>query len=101
MSTLVKISVALFVAAETFLVAAIGTASLPLAGGWALAAVVVGLLWWRAHGALARMVLSGVLVIACVVLATFEGLFFLPAVAVLFIAAASGRRHGHAVHVGR
>jgi hypothetical protein len=92
---------ALFIAAETFLVAAVGVASLPLVAGWALAGGVVALVWWLVRGSLARTVLSGVLMVVCVALTTLEGLFFLPAVAVLFIAAASGRHHGHVIHVGR
>lgn len=108
-SPLAKISTALFIAAEVFLLAGIGAASLPLVGGWALAGAVVACSWWLA-GPRLRVFVSAMLIVACLLLAVEEGLFFLPAAIVLFAAAATSRRArgthrshhthrpGHAVH---
>ena len=50
MSRVVKASVVLFVAAELAIFALIGVDSLPLLGGWALAALVVALCGWLVRG---------------------------------------------------
>ncbi len=97
---LVKISFALFLAAEAFVLVAIGASALPLAGAWALAALGVVVVARLVRSPLARVVLAALLVAACLVLTAEEGLFFLPAAAGLFAAAVAGRHHGRALHVG-
>ena len=100
MSVLVKISFALFVAAEVFVVVAIGASALPLAGAWALAAVGVVVVARLVHSPTARVALTALLMAACLVLTAEEGLFFLPAATALFAAAVTARRHGRLSRAG-
>ena len=100
MPMLVKISFALFLAAEAFVLVAIGASALPLAGAWALAALGVIVVARLVRSRLARVVLAALLVAACLVLIAEEGLFFLPAAAGLFAVAVAGRHHGRALHAG-
>jgi hypothetical protein len=100
MPILVKISVALFIGAEAFVLVAIGSASLPLVGAWALAALVVALVARRVRAPGLRVVLAALLVLACLAFAAEEGLFFLPAAVCLFVAAVAARHHGRAVPAG-
>lgn len=100
MPVLVKISFALFLAAEAFVLVAIGMPALPLVGAWALAALGVVVVARLIRSPSARVVLAALLVAACLVLTAEEGLFFLPAAACLFAAAVVERRHGHAVPAG-
>jgi hypothetical protein len=100
MPMLVKVSVALFLAAEAFVLVAIGVPSVPLAGAWALAALAVVVLAWLVRFPLARVILTALLMVACLVLTAEEGLFFLPAATCLFAAAVAARHHGHAVSAG-
>ena len=91
-----KASVALFLAAEVFIVAAIGRDALFVVGAWAIVAVVTVAVGLLVHGAAARIVLAALLVAACVLFAVELGLFFLPAAAALLAAAVSDQqRHGH------
>jgi hypothetical protein len=101
MATLLRISLALFIAAEAFVVAGVGAASLPVVAGWALAAIAIAVMWRRVHSSLVRVIVAALVMVACVLLVSFEGLFFLPAATVLFAAAVMSRRPGRAVHVGR
>jgi hypothetical protein len=102
MSTLEKISLGLFIGAEAFVLAAVGTASLPLVATWALAGAVVVALWWRVHAPLARVIMTALAMVGCLVMTVELGLFFFPAAVALFAAAVTGLHHtGHAVHAGR
>jgi hypothetical protein len=97
MPMLVKISVVLFLAAEAFILAAIGAPALLLAAAWALAALGVGLVARLVRSPTARVVLAALLVAACLVMTALEGLFFLPAAVCLLAAAIAELRHGRAV----
>jgi len=93
MPALVKVAVALFVAGEVFMLAAVGAESWPLLVGWAVAALVVAGVTRLARRPALRIILVALLLPACVI-TTFEGgLFFVPAAATLFIAAMMDRRH--------
>jgi hypothetical protein len=95
MPVLVKASVALFLAAEVLVVAAIGPDALFVAGAWAVTATVAAVVALLVHGATVRLSLAALLVAACVLLSTELGLFFLPAALTLLAAAVSDhRRHG-------
>jgi hypothetical protein len=94
MANLVKFSVALFVATELFIFALIGVDSLPLIGGWALAALIVALCGWLVHETNLRVFGAALLIPVCLVFVTFLGLFFLPSVVVLLISAVRGRHRG-------
>jgi len=102
MPALVKISVALFVAGEVFILAAVGVESWPVLAGWALVALVVAGVTRLVRRPALRIILSALLLPACVI-TTFEGgLFFVPAAAALFLAAVMDRAHyGHVVLMGR
>jgi hypothetical protein len=100
MPILVKISFALFLAAEAFVLVAIGASALPVAGAWALAALGVVVVVWLVDSPSFRVVLAALLIAACLVLTAEEGLFFLPAAVSLFAAAAAGRHRGRAHRAG-
>ena len=102
MPALVKISVALFIAGEAFILAAVGAESWPTIVGWVVVALVVAGVTRLVHAPAARIILAALLLPGCVA-TTFEGgLFFLPAAAALFLAAVMDRRHhGHVVPMGR
>jgi len=109
MTTLVKASVALFLAAEVFIVAAVGSDGLWLVVGWAFAAagVVAVALLVRRHAA-ARVALAAILVAICVLFAVEFGLFFVPAAGALLAAAVIEHHHRHTtpdrgapLHAGR
>lgn len=89
---LVKVSVALFVAAELAIFTLIGVDSLPLLGGWALAALVVALCGWLVRGRNLGGIGAALLIPACLVFVTLLGLFFLPSVVVLLVSAVRARR---------
>jgi len=101
MPALVRITVALFVAGEVFIVATVGAESWPLLVGWAVAALVVAGVTRLVRRPALRIVLVALLLPACVV-TTFEGgIFFLPVAAILFLAALMDLRHrGHALPLG-
>ena len=92
---------ALFVAGEVFILAAVGAESWPLLVGWAVAALLVAGVTRLVRRPALRITLSALLLPACVV-TTFEGgLFFVPAAAALFFAAVMDRRHhGHVAPLG-
>ncbi len=98
MSVLAKASVALFLAAEVAIVAAVGEDGLWLVVAWAVVAgVVVGVGYLvRDHDA-ARVALAAALVAGCVLFAVELGLFFLPA-AVALLAAAVAEHHRASRH---
>ena len=98
MSSLVKASVALFLAAEVVLVAALGSEAFWVVLGWALAAAMVVGLALLVRNATARVALAAVLVAACVLLALELGLFFVPAAAALLAAAVTEQQHHHRPH---
>jgi putative effector of murein hydrolase LrgA (UPF0299 family) len=108
----VKASVALFLAAEVAIVAAVGEDGLWLVVAWAVVSgVVVGVGYLVRHHAAARLVLAAALVAGCVLFAVELGLFFVPAAVALLAAAAAElhrtsrhhrRPHGGApLHAGR
>jgi|SRR5450759_4258984 len=102
MPALVKISMALFVATEAFIFAAVGAASWPTLVRWAVAALVVAGITQLVRRPAYRLILAALLLPACAVTAFEGGLFFVPAATALFLAAEIDRRHhGHAVPVGR
>ena len=102
MPALVKISMALFVAAEAFIFAAVGAASWPTLVGWAVVALVVIGVTQLVRSTVSRVILAALLLPGCAVTAFEGGLFFVPAATALFLAAEIDRRHhGHAVPVGR
>ena len=92
MSSLIKVSVALFVVAELAIFALIGVDSLPLLGGWALAALVVAFGGWLVRGTNLGVIGAALLIPACLVFVTVLGLFFLPSVVVLLVSAIRARR---------
>lgn len=92
MSILVKVSLALFVAAELAIFARIGVDSLPLLGGWALAALLVGLCGWLAQGTSLAVIGAALLIPVCLLFVTLLGLFFLPSVIVLLASAVRAHR---------
>ena len=92
MSILLKLSIALFVVAELAFLLIVGSAAWPLTSVWALAAVIVAVVWTFIHRPAYRLVLAVALLPACVVLTTLGGLFYLPAAATLVAAAAVGAR---------
>ena len=92
MSTLGKVSLAMFVAGEAAILLAAGLDAWPLLVAWGLGALVVLLGARLFHGRLERAVLSGLLMPACVLLVFEGGLFFLPAAVTLFVATV---RDGH------
>ena len=105
MPGLVKVSVALFVAAELTIFTLIGVDSLPLLGGWVLAALIVALCGWLVRGTYLAVVGAASLMALCFVFVTLLGLYFLPAVVVLLIWAIRGRQRcvrslEHAKRVG-
>ena len=102
MPALVKISMALFVAAEAFIFAAVGVASWPTLVGWAVVALVVAGVTQLVRSTVSRVILAALLLPGCAVTAFEGGLFFVPAAAALFLAAVMDRRHhGHVVPRGR
>lgn len=102
MPALVKISMALFVAAEAFIFAAVGAASWPTLVGWAVVALVVMGVTQLVRSTVSRVILAALLLPGCAVTAFEGGLFFVPAAAALFLAAVMDRRHhGHVVPRGR
>jgi hypothetical protein len=99
MSVLVKASVALFLAAEVAIVAAVGEDGLWLVVAWAVVAgVVVGAGYLLRHHAGARMALAAALVAGCVLFAVELGLFFLPAAVALLAAAVAEHHHSSSHH---
>ena len=81
-------SIALWAAAEAVIVAAVGSAALPLLAAWAAAAGVVAIVGALLPGRAARLGAAIPLLGAMIVL-TFEGgLFFVPATIALIVAAA-------------
>ena len=102
MPALVKTTVALFVAAEAFIFAAVGGASWPVLVGWAVAALVVTGITQLVRRPAYRLILAALLLPACGVTAFEDGLFFVPAAAALLLAAVKDcRHHGHVVPIGR
>jgi hypothetical protein len=102
MPALVKISVALFVAGEVFIFAAVGAASWPVLVGWVVAALVVAGVAQLVRRPVSRVILAALLFPACAITVFEGGLFFVPAAAALFLAAVMDRRHhGHVVAIGR
>ena len=102
MPALVKISMALFVAAEAFIFAAVGSASWPTLVGWVVVALVVVGVTQLVRSTVSRVILAALLLPGCAVTAFEGGLFFVPAAAALFLAAVMDRRHhGHVVPRGR
>jgi hypothetical protein len=112
MPVLVKASVALFLAAEVAIVAAVGDDGLWLAAAWALVAVgVVGVAYLVRRHPAARVALAATLVALCVLFAVELGLFFVPAAGALLAAAVVEHRHaarhdrrphgGAPLHAGR
>jgi hypothetical protein len=97
MPLLVKASVALFLAAEVLVVAAIGSDALFVAGAWAVVAGVTVGVALLVHGAAVRIVLAALLVAGCVLFAVELGLFFLPAAAALLAAAVSDQQQHRAL----
>jgi hypothetical protein len=95
MPALVKASVALFLAAEVFIVVVIGRDALFVVGAWAVVAALTAAAGLLVHGATARIVLAALLMVACVLFAVELGLFFLPAAAALLAAAVSDQQHHH------
>ncbi len=88
MTAFVKVSVALFLAAEVAIVVAVGEDALMLVLGWALGAVgVVAVGFLLRRHAVARVVLAAALVAGCVLFTVELGLFFVPAAGVLLAAA--------------
>ena len=99
MTALVKVSVALFLAAEVAIVVAVGEDALMLVSGWALGAVgVVAVAFLVRRHAVARVILAAALVAGCVLFAVEFGLFFVPAAGVLLAAAVAERRRHTARH---
>ncbi len=98
MPLLVKASVALFLAAEVLVIAAIGSDAVFVAGAWAVVAGVTAGVARLVHGAAARIVLAALLVAGCVLFAVELGLFFLPAAAALLAAAVSDQQQRHHPH---
>jgi hypothetical protein len=92
MSSFTKVSVALFVAAELTIFTLIGVDSLPLLGGWALAALVVAFGGLLVRGTNLGVIGAALLIPACLVFVTLLGLFFLPSVVVLLVSAIRARR---------
>jgi len=100
-STMAKVSAALFVAGEIALLAATGLAIWPLMLGWfGVAVLVVGVsfVFWPPW---ARILIATLLLPACVFF-TFEGgLFFLPAAASLLATAIHDRPPRRALRLQR
>jgi hypothetical protein len=101
MPVLVKASVALFLAAEVLIIAAIGWDAVFTVVAWAIVAAVAAIVAVLVHGAAARVTLAALLVAICVLFTTEFGLFFLPAAAALLAAAVSDHRHYRVLHGGR
>jgi hypothetical protein len=106
MSGLVKASVALFLAAEVVIVAAVGDDGLWLVAAWALVAAGVVAVALVVRSGTARVALAAALVAGCVLFAVELGLFFVPAAGALLAAAVAaehrGRpQHGTTLHAGR
>ena len=74
-------------AAELFILAAVGWDALPLVVLWAVAYSVVALVARSFRRPLLRITPVGLLLVAAPVLAFEGGLFFVPALAVLLVAA--------------
>jgi hypothetical protein len=99
MPALVKASVALFLAAEVFIVAAIGSDAVFMVIAWAVVAAVTAGVALVVHGAAARILLAALLMASCVLFAVELGLFFLPAAGALLAAAvADQQQHRHHDH---
>jgi hypothetical protein len=98
MPALVKASVVLFLAAEVFLVVAIGSDAVFMVVAWAVVAAVTAGVALVVHGAAVRILLAALLVAVCVLFAVELGLFFLPAAAALLAAAVSDQQHHHHHH---
>lgn len=103
---------ALFLAAEVAIVAAVGVDGLWLVAAWAVVAgVVVGAGYLTRRHAAARVALAAALVAGCVLFAFELGLFFLPAAVALLAAAVAEHQHtsrhhrtphgGAPLHAGR
>ncbi len=101
MPALVKASVALFLAAEVLIVAAIGWDAVFLAVAWAIVAGAAAVVAVFVHSSAVRVTLAALLLAACVLFTTELGLFFLPAAATLLAAAVSDHRHYRVLHGGR
>jgi hypothetical protein len=104
MPAFVKASVALFLAAEVLVIAAIGSDALFVAGAWAIVAAATAVVGLLVRGPTARVVLAALLVVACVLFTVELGLFFLPAAAALLAAAVSDQqqhRDHHRILHGR
>jgi hypothetical protein len=84
---LVQVAIALWALAEALFLVLIGTVAWPLVLGWAVAAVVVGLVAGVLPTGAVRIVAALALLPACVVLTWEGGLFLLPAAACLAAAA--------------
>jgi hypothetical protein len=98
MHAFVKASVALFLAAEVLIVAAVGEDGLWPAAAWALVAGGVTLVALLVRSATARVALAAALVAACVLFAVELGLFFVPAAGALLAAAVAEQHHGTPHH---
>jgi hypothetical protein len=101
MSTLVKASVALFLAAEVAIVVAVGVDGLWLVMAWAVVGGgVAGVAYLTRNHAAARVALAAALVAGCVLFAFELGLFFVPASVVLLAAAVAEHQRHHRPHRG-
>ena len=87
MPAAVEVSVLLFLAAEALVFVAIGSASWPVIGLWALAAAGVWLVSLLVRTSWLRKALAILLIVACVVMAAEMGLFYVPAAVALLVAA--------------
>jgi hypothetical protein len=106
MHVFVKAGVALFLAAEVLIVAAVGDDGLWLAGAWAIVAGGVTVVAVLVRNSTARVALAAALVAACVLFAVELGVFFVPAAGALLAAAVVEQhhrtpRHKTPLHAGR
>ena len=88
----VEASIVLFLLAEGLVFVIIGEDSWPVVVAWALAAAGVLLVARFAHTVWLRKALTVLLVAVCLLMATQQGLFFVPAAVALLVAAFIGPR---------
>ncbi len=98
MSALVKVSMALFLAAEVSIVVAVGPDALFMVAAWAVVALATAGVGLLVHGPAVRVALAALLLLGCVLFAVELSLFFLPAAAALLGAAVSDQQHHHERH---
>jgi hypothetical protein len=90
----VEAAVLLFVAAEGLVFVFVGDDAWPVMLGWALAAGGVWLAARAVRSSWLRKALAVLLVVACLALATLQGLYLLPAALSLLVAAFFAPRFG-------